>query len=160
MPASSSFNNSAKTPFALVGSWKVVKQKHISSPIPLPINLFQILNRHFGGESVEDEPVAVHGFGRGLAIDFLAVLACGEVPETVEITRPIEHLFIVHGAALGESGGIGDLCQEIFFACPLHAVELGIKTSRDLACHKRFDEGHAIVTVSGGQLEESALYIT
>ena len=84
---------------------------------------------------MEDKPIAAHSFGRGLAVDIFAILACGEVPEAVEVTCPIEHLFIVHVAALGELGGVGDLCEEIFFACPLHAVKLGIKSFSDLACH-------------------------
>ena len=96
---------------------------------------------------MEDKPIAAHGFGRGLAVDVLAILACGEVPEAVEVACPIEHLFIVHGAALGELGVVGNLRKEIFFASPLHAVELGVKSFGDLARHKRFDEGHAIVTV-------------
>ena len=114
--------------------------------VPLPINLFQILDCHLGGEGMEDKPIASHGFGRGLAVDLLAILACGEVPESVEVTCPIEHLFIVHSAALGELGGVGDFRKEIFFTCPLHAVELGIKSFGDLARHKRLDKGHAIVT--------------
>jgi len=96
---------------------------------------------------MEDEPIAAHGFGRGLAVDVLTILACGEVPEAVEVACPIEYLFIVHGAALGELGVVGDLREEIFFASPLHAIELGIKSFGDLSCHKRLNEGHAIVTV-------------
>ena len=96
---------------------------------------------------MEDKPIAAHSFGRGLAVDFLAVLACGEVPEAVEVTCPVEHLFIVHGTALGELSGVGDLREEIFFASPLHTVELGVKSFGDLARHKRLDEGYAIVTV-------------
>ena len=96
---------------------------------------------------MEDEPIAAHGFGRGLAVDVLAILACGEVPEAVEVACPIEHLFIVHGASLGELGGVGNLGEEIFFACPLHTVELGIKSFRNLAGHECFDEGRAVVPV-------------
>ena len=35
------------------------------SSIPLPINLFQILDCRFGGEGVEDKPIAAHSFGKG-----------------------------------------------------------------------------------------------
>ena len=96
---------------------------------------------------MEDKPISAHGFGRGLAVNFFAVLARDEVPEAVEVTSPIEHLFIVHGAAFGELGDVGNLCEEIFLAGPLHTVELGIKSFGDLARHKRLDEGHTIVTV-------------
>ena len=45
---------------------------------------------------MEDEPIAAHGFGRGLAVDLLALLACGEVPEAVEVTCPIERFLAVN----------------------------------------------------------------
>ena len=96
---------------------------------------------------MEDQPIAAHGFGRGLAVDVLTVLTCGEVPEAVEVACPVENLFIVHVAALCELGVFGNLREEILFASPLHTVKLGIKSFGDVTCHKRLDEGCTIVTV-------------
>ena len=71
-----------------------------SIPISLRVNLFQILDCHFGGEDMEDKPVAVHGFGGGMAVDFFAILVCGKVPEAVEVACPVEHFLVVNLAIL------------------------------------------------------------
>ena len=49
---------------------------------------------------MEDKPIAAHGLGRGLAVDLLAILARGEVPEAVEVTCSAERFLVVNLAIL------------------------------------------------------------
>ena len=49
---------------------------------------------------MEDKPIAAHGFGSGLAVDLLAILSCGKVPESAEGACPIERFLVVNLAIL------------------------------------------------------------
>jgi len=49
---------------------------------------------------MEDNPIAAHSFGSGLAVDLLAILSCGKVPESVEEACPIERFLVVNLAIL------------------------------------------------------------
>ena len=88
------------------------------------MNLFQILNRHFWGKGVKDEPIAVHGFGRGLLIDLAAVLARGEMPEAIKVSAPEQRFFIIGFSAGCQLCEIDHLGKKVFLACPLQAIIL------------------------------------
>ena len=88
------------------------------------MNLFQILDCHFRGEGMKDEPVAVHGLGRGLLIDFTAVLARGKMPEAIKVSAPEQRFFIIDFSAGCQLGGIDHFGKKIFLASPLQAVIL------------------------------------